>query len=196
MHLDSLSSGTRNLLEELAQHIPEISDYLLVGGTALALNIAHRISEDLDFAWPGKKLDRDQVDRIIRALSARGHVPVYSNPREDIDDAIEHGLELDDYCQNWLVDDVKLTFFAFGDYDVDRDLIRKGLEAPAKIGFVNVADSDTIFDAKCIALTDRIKSRDIFDLWWLIHNLRDLAEVFERISDTIVSPYIWLRIDL
>jgi predicted nucleotidyltransferase component of viral defense system len=54
MHLDSLSSGTRNLLEELAQHIPEISDYLLVGGTALALNIEHRISEDLDFAWPGK----------------------------------------------------------------------------------------------------------------------------------------------
>ena len=49
LHLDSLPRDTRKLLEELAQHFQEISDYLLIGGTALALNVAHRVSEDLDF---------------------------------------------------------------------------------------------------------------------------------------------------
>ena len=167
MHLDSLSANTRTLLETFAQEVAEISDYLLIGGTALALNIAHRISEDLDFTVPATKLNKAQIRRIIACLEARGHTAVYNNPHDQLEDAIEHGLDLDDYLQNWLVDGVKVQFFAC-DYDVDRKLVADSLQIASRLGHVKVADSRIIFHSKCIALTDRIKSRDIFDLWWLI----------------------------
>lgn len=171
MHLDSLPAKTRTLLETFAQDVAEISDYLLIGGTALTLSLAHRISEDLDFTVPSKKLNKAQIAQIIAYLEAKGHTAVYNTPQDQLEDAIEHGLDLDDYLQNWLVDGVKVQFFAFCDYDVDRELIAHSLQVAPRLGHVKVADTRTIFHTKCIALTDRIKSRDIFDLWWLMRKV-------------------------
>ena len=167
MHINSLPDATRSLLLSISQHCDGIDEFLLIGGTALALQIAHRLSEDLDFAFPEKKLDRTKIRLITEQLQKLGKVVIYNNPPEAIEDAVNHGIEIEDYHQDYLVDDVKLTFFAFGDYDLDRELIRGGLVASSKLRFVNVADSQTLFDSKCIALTDRIKSRDLYDLWWL-----------------------------
>jgi hypothetical protein len=151
----------------LSQKCQDMEGFLLVGGTALALQAAHRLSEDLDFAWPQKKLDRKKIQRILDLMAANGTPALYNNPIDKIDEAINDGIDLDDYHQDYLVDGVKLTFFAFGDYEADRDLIRRNLLSPARIGSVAIAEMDTLFVAKCIALTDRIKSRDIFDLHWL-----------------------------
>jgi hypothetical protein len=45
---DAVAARTMDLLKRLAA-IPELSDYRLVEGTALALQIGHRLSYDLDF---------------------------------------------------------------------------------------------------------------------------------------------------
>ncbi len=47
---------------------PEISDFYLIGGTALALHIGHRLSEDLDFITKAPTLPRERIDRVIAKL--------------------------------------------------------------------------------------------------------------------------------
>jgi hypothetical protein len=45
---NALTSETRRAFEALAQ-LPVPGDFYLAGGTALALQLGHRISHDLDF---------------------------------------------------------------------------------------------------------------------------------------------------
>ena len=46
MHKETLSENTRIVLEKVA---PIVTPFYLAGGTALALELGHRISVDLDF---------------------------------------------------------------------------------------------------------------------------------------------------
>lgn len=184
MHTDSLPLATQGLLRDCATHCPDLDGFLLVGGTALSLQAAHRLSEDLDFAWPEKKLDRAKVRAVLDVLSALGKTVVYNNPPDKVEEAINDGIDLDDYQQDYMVGGVKLTFFAFGDYDRDRQLIRTGLADSRQIGHVAVADIPTLFATKCIVLTDRIKSRDLFDLWWMTHR-SGLAMSTQSIFETV-----------
>ncbi len=48
-NLDSLQTKTRLVLLKLIQTAPFLQHFVLVGGSALALHICHRQSEDLDF---------------------------------------------------------------------------------------------------------------------------------------------------
>ena len=48
-NLDCLRDDTRNLLRVLIDTAPFLKHYVLVGGSALALHLCHRKSEDLDF---------------------------------------------------------------------------------------------------------------------------------------------------
>jgi hypothetical protein len=192
MHIESLPAKTAALLDTIAQQCPDIAAFLLVGGTAISLQAAHRISEDLDFAFAGKKLNRADIKSVLNHLAALGKSVVYNNPPEAVEEAINDGIDLDDYQQDYLVDGVKLSFFAFGDYDIDRDLIRGALLAPARIGHVNVADLHTLFDTKCIVLTERVKSRDLFDLWWLTHQNGDLFST-QDIFETVQKYRPWMQ---
>lgn len=47
LYLEPVESGTLSLLKRL-QSLPQLTDFCLVGGTALALKFGHRISVDLD----------------------------------------------------------------------------------------------------------------------------------------------------
>jgi hypothetical protein len=38
-----------------------LAGFVLIGGSALALHIHHRISEDLDFAWPYGQLTGESL---------------------------------------------------------------------------------------------------------------------------------------
>lgn len=48
LYLDAVYSGTLGLLKEVMR-VPDLHDFNLAGGTALALQIGHRLSVDLDF---------------------------------------------------------------------------------------------------------------------------------------------------
>ena len=47
LHVETVLSSTLDLLREIQSH-PALSDMRLVGGTALALQLGHRASVDLD----------------------------------------------------------------------------------------------------------------------------------------------------
>ena len=59
--LDFLPERTRRLFHRLSDE-PLLEGLVLVGGSALALQIGHRISEDLDFACLDQKLPARHID--------------------------------------------------------------------------------------------------------------------------------------
>lgn len=60
LYKETVSQTTLELIKEL-QKDPEFSDFILVGGTSLALQIGHRISVDIDFFT---RKDFDINDRL------------------------------------------------------------------------------------------------------------------------------------
>jgi hypothetical protein len=59
LFLNTVKSNTYKLLKKLMQ-IPELSDFVLVGGTNLSLKFGHRISVDLDL-FTNKPFDIEEV---------------------------------------------------------------------------------------------------------------------------------------
>jgi len=64
---DALPADTRRVLEALAA-LSGLSDFYLAGGTALALQIGHRLSQDLDFFSAHNKLDFGAREGLINQL--------------------------------------------------------------------------------------------------------------------------------
>ncbi len=66
---------------------PSLRGFVLIGGTALALRLRHRVSEDLDFIHPGPLLPRGQLDQLAREAAGLGF------RFERNDEGYEHLLE-------------------------------------------------------------------------------------------------------
>jgi hypothetical protein len=196
---DALPPATRRLLEACSE-IEECSAFTLIGGTALALVHGHRLSEDLDFACPGAHLDRIAIGKILNGLRHAGFDPRLM-PNEDARQEAEiGGLDLDDFQQDWEADGTKITFVALAAVDPTGTL----KDAPSiPCGTIRVATPETVFSLKALALTDRTRSRDLFDVWFFLTRLgysmeRFAAEVarmkrnypFESVKGRLVSPVI------
>ncbi|PPC84871.1 MAG: hypothetical protein CTY35_00690 [Methylotenera sp.] len=167
-------------------HIPEIKQFILVGGTAIAIKANHRLSEDLDFCVTTQKLNKATVNKIMQAL-ARDFSVTHTTDMVQQELFQNDGLDLLEHHQAWLVDNVKLTFFCIGVSDDERKVLSE--QQVEVIDNVNVMSLDGLFVTKCLALCDRIKTRDIFDLWWLVNNTHnDIDEVFNLIQ--YLRPHI------
>jgi len=75
--MEGLTKNTQNVFEKISL-LPCIKDYILVGGTALSLQINKRLSEDLDFCKWTKNIKKDKptVDwvQIEKELSSIGKI--------------------------------------------------------------------------------------------------------------------------
>jgi hypothetical protein len=152
--------------------------FVLMGGTALAMHLDHRVSEDLDFAWPAQKLPRARIQAIERLLAQRGSALVINDSPDALDEFEDSGLDLHDYQQNFIADEaVKLTFVA-PDSEVTVQM-----RAPDP-QHLRVAAVDEMFRLKCIACANRSKTRDWFDMYTLFERGLvqpiDMIEPFER----------------
>lgn len=162
--------------------IQDIDAYVLVGGTALSLQADHRYSMDLDFAITNDKLDQHAITSIMNQLEASGHKVEFATDPIKIQEAENEGIELKDYQQDWLINDVKVTFFSIGDNPVERELLAS--KTFKKDQNIRIMGIDGLFITKCIALMNRIKSRDLYDLLWMIqHDNKSITEVFTTIQD-------------
>ena len=125
-----------------------IKPFVLVGGTALSLQLGTRLSEDLDFMrWKADKNDRLEIDwpGIKRGLETIGKV-------ENVDIlGFDHAL--------FIVDGVKLSFYAAP---------RKKLPAMREITIqdnLKVADVVSIGAMKMETMARRSRFRDYFDIY-------------------------------
>lgn len=162
LDVHALRPDTAEVWQRLAAE-PLLRDFVLVGGTALALRIGHRVSEDLDFAFLGDRLPGVRLQRLIAELSREG---VYADRAVDPvaeEDFAEAGLTLSDYQQNYVLNDrVKMTFVVLDAH------VRRILRVPQD-SLPRVASLDEIFRLKALVCADRSKSRDWLDVYVLMH---------------------------
>lgn len=130
--------------------------WYLAGGTALTLEVDHRVSVDLDFFTPRKGIDSD-LNFITRALSPDW---ITTNQKQDT----LYGE----------LNKTKISFIAYPYFVPKQPFITHG--------FINILDSQDIAVMKIIAISQRGKKRDFFDLYWYINNRESLIEVLERVK--------------
>ena len=97
--MQSLDKKALRMIESLSK-LHDIKDYFLIGGTALSLQINHRLSEDLDFCkWLKPGLGETKVNwpAIKEALEK-----ICKNVKEDI---------LDFNQVKFIADKVNLSFY-------------------------------------------------------------------------------------
>lgn len=128
--------------------------FTLAGGTALALHLGHRYSEDLDFFEPNPF----DPSEILRRLTDIGHVVVQSRSSETL-----HAL----------VDELRLSFLR-----AQAPLLYPGIEYRG----LSVADPRDIAVMKLIAIGGRGSRKDFVDLYFYFRSGTTLGTVFELLK--------------
>jgi len=165
----------QGVLPETAEVLHEIStldcfkDYLLIGGTALSLQINHRLSEDIDFCrWKTTKFDQPEVNikQVEKELSSIG--------------SFQRNI-LDKNHVDYVFKDIKITFFCNNRYKKPVNL--------QPIPFLNnikLADLNSIGMMKLEAMLYRSLFRDYYDFFSIIQsggNFNNIIDDFLKYSN-------------
>ena len=140
-----------------------VNDYILMGGTALALQLKHRLSEDLDFCrWHKTKKQQLKVDwqTIQQQLATIGETKI---------------VMLDATQCDFLVDGVRITFL-----DDNKFKEPKGLQKIDYLNNIYIADIETIAVMKLEVMTHRNQFRDYYDLYSILKNDIPLSDIFAK----------------
>src|SRR3989338_8551500 len=133
------------LIKEAARLFPKFNqfkDFYLVGGTALALQIGHRISVDFDF-FSKEELPADLLRKVRRTFPK---IPIKTT---------YHVLEQ----LNILVDGIKTTFFYYPYPLVKQTALYKG---------VPMASIPEIAAMKAFSIGKRLSYKDYVDWYFLL----------------------------
>ncbi|MEK7208490.1 MAG: nucleotidyl transferase AbiEii/AbiGii toxin family protein [Patescibacteria group bacterium] len=128
--------------------------WYLAGGTALALQVGHRQSHDLDFFTSERRFSERRIEEEL----AREKTWV----RESITDGTLYGELLG----------AKVSLIAYP--------LFKPAEPFLAVGTVSVLTPPDIAAMKITAISQRGRKRDFVDLYWLSRNVQPLAESFKR----------------
>ena len=105
MPLDTacLPPATRTLFEHLRRQAL-LKDFTLIGGSALALQIGHRLSQDLDFHFDGDSLPQRKLFAVLAAARAQGFATRdMLSPAQLQQTRINHGVDLHKWEQDWAI---------------------------------------------------------------------------------------------
>ena len=155
-HLQTLPSATAQALAFLSQQEwLRKYEWYLAGGTALALQAGNRISVDLDFFTPQKDFD-SQI--IVTLLEQHGWLTTL---REK---GTLYGLFMD----------AKVSFISLPFFLPQQELL--------PYGTVHILDQDDIAVMKIIAISQRGRKRDFFDLFWYVKHRMPLIDVVQKLD--------------
>lgn len=150
LHWNTITPVMRNIMTTFSTS-PLAKEFYLAGGTALALQVGHRLSVDLDFFSP----TQSDIPALTEALRSalKDHTPVLSD-------------------SSWgnlvfLADNVRVGFYGYG-YPLVSPLL--------KTGTVELASVEDIGLMKMDALLARASRKDFLDLYVICQSmtLRDL----------------------
>lgn len=138
------------IIDNVAQ-LECIKPYTLCGGTALAMQLGHRMSEDLDFMmWRISKNEKPEVDW-----------PIIEKEIQEKIGEIEHRDILGFDQVAFVVKGVKLSFFVSNNYSPVNEKI------PYQ-GNIFLADVPAILAMKMEVLLRRLKYRDYYDIYSIV----------------------------
>ena len=153
LHYETIIPETQSLLEKLSA-LPVLDDARLVGGTALALQLGHRTSVDLDF-FGRINADSEELRDILREV---GRVEVASVSK-NINIFWVNGIKVDmvNYPYPWL------------DLPIEEDGVR-------------LASLRDIAAMKVSAIVNRGTKKDFIDLYTLLQffKLDDILDIYSR----------------
>jgi hypothetical protein len=184
LKLDILRPEALSLFKKLSLS-PELEGITLLGGTALALQIGHRYSLDFDFAVFTKKLPIRKIDNLIARLKNEGDSAQLVTDSGMISQfKINTGDSLLDYARDYVINGVKVTFFAHGRTDEQRQYYTGSEKLVSENRSFNLLGLGGLKVAKTLVLADRVRSRDLFDLMVLIEKYEySLNDAFKVISE-------------
>lgn len=167
LFLEAIESQTLSLLKQL-QTLPVLADTRLVGGTALALQLGHRISVDLDIfgKW-------NYAEDLSRAFSAIGKTEKESGTP-------------DGKMAFFYIDGVKVDCVSYAMY--------KWLEPPIETEGVRLAGVRDIAAMKVNAITNRGTRKDFVDMARLLadYSLEDIFAWYREKYPT-ANPALAMR---
>ncbi len=157
LNLDILPSKTKKALVFLSEQ-PWIgkSNWYLAGGTALALQAGHRKSVDLDFFTVKKDFDNPEL--LDNFLGNSGW-KVALNKKNTV-----YGELLG----------AKISFIAYPFFIPKQKFIRYGA--------IKILHPLDIAVMKIIAISQRGRKRDFFDLYWCAKNIESLGKLLKRLK--------------
>jgi hypothetical protein len=155
-----------------------LEGFILIGGTAIALQIGHRRSDDLDLVYPEARLPRNRLEALRLVASESSFDFSAQDDELAVQEFADSTLDLHDYQQDYVVNgSVKVSFFT-PDSATLKILHKQHAPGP------RVATLPELFKTKCLVSAVRSKTRDWLDLYLLLHNhgfsLRDFAAVFRE----------------
>jgi len=164
-----MPENTREVFNILCGH-DFISKFVLIGGTALAIQIKHRLSEDLDFIYDGDTLNINLIKRNISKI-----FPDYRITRMDTNEQID-----------LVINEIKVTFFSSGVIA----LPFKVIEHSFKWNKMRICTAEIIAVLKMSAIAQRNTMRDYYDLYWLTRYHFSLEKIIRRTKELIpgLSP--------
>jgi predicted nucleotidyltransferase component of viral defense system len=137
----------------------------LIGGTAIAYQSKHRMSFDLDIAFPHHK-----------TLPSLDFLQNYNaNPlpfdRAIIDSMTNEGGDIEEYHKRFSIDGVKVDFVVNPSSNIYEKEILQSDEG-IDYGSLKITSLEALFKLKSLLLLDRNKIRDIYDVVYLLkyHN--------------------------
>ena len=150
LFLDAIDPKTLDLLRRL-QELPELAQTRLVGGTALALQLGHRVSVDLDMFgnW-------NYTDDLLARFSSVGQAEKVSGTP-------------DGKMSFFYIDGVKVDCVAYDMYE--------WLEPPVEDAGVRIAGIKDIAAMKVNAITNRGTRKDFVDMARLLDEF-SLEDIF------------------
>jgi len=156
-HWEAVTPGTQELLGRLGQ-IPQLRSFYLAGGTALALRLGHRISQDLDLFAEIETLTDPLRQGIVEEL-LKSHIV------ERLQDSVL-GLVLG-------VSGQPVSFFTYG-YPL--------LVPPDAVSGLQIAGLLDVGLMKLDAVAGRGTRKDFYDLYFVAGHV-PLDELFARSHD-------------
>jgi len=158
--MKGLSKNLEKVFEQISK-FECIKNYTLIGGTALALQLGHRLSEDLDFCkWRKNKKKLIRIDEwkiIERELLMIGDVEVNI---------------LDDNHIDFKVNGIKITFYADNEFKEPRELVKQQF-----LNNVKIADVLSIGILKAATMLHRNSHRDYYDIYSILQSGVSLKEI-------------------
>jgi predicted nucleotidyltransferase component of viral defense system len=143
LHTESVAPATLGLLKKLTQ-LPSLQNFNLVGGTALALQIGHRVSVDLDFFNPNPF----EVEDVLREIKAENYNITIIGKQSNNLNILVNGVK---------VDILKYTY----------PLIKPSIEVEG----VKMLAKEDIAAMKLSAITNRGDKKDFTDLYFLLKEI-------------------------
>jgi predicted nucleotidyltransferase component of viral defense system len=152
LHFDTLPKATVRAFEKCSQiNFFSRGKWYLAGGTALALQVGHRRSVDLDFFTERKNFDEKKVEEL---LSGQGGW---------VTSSLSRGTLYGEFLG------AKMSFIAYPFFTPAM--------STRKHGAITIVTPLDIAVMKIIAISQRGRKRDFFDLYWICQHIQPLSKI-------------------